>query len=191
MAAAATLAKASPETPRYAPVSSAKVETPPAAPPVPFDQWLLSERNIKLALALVLGANLGGAIAPFSALTGSPVAARRVPLGNLIARGGLGILMVPFLGWAVTLLSYLSDDPGRLVLNFHTAFNFAVALVFLPLLEPLARAAVAAGVEGVFVEVHEEPAQALSDGANALRLDLLPALLAKLRSLDAMVKSWS
>ena len=41
-------------------------------------------------------------------------------------------------------------------------------------IEPLARAAVAVGVDGVFVEVHEEPARAKSDGANALRLDLLP-----------------
>jgi len=46
---------------------------------------------------------------------------------------------------------------------------------------PLARAAVAAGVDGVFVEVHENPAKALSDGANALRLDLLPGLLESLR----------
>ncbi len=46
---------------------------------------------------------------------------------------------------------------------------------------PLSRAAVAAGVDGVFVEVHEEPARALSDGANALRLDLLAGLLASLR----------
>jgi 2-dehydro-3-deoxyphosphooctonate aldolase (KDO 8-P synthase) len=37
----------------------------------------------------------------------------------------------------------------------------------------LARAAVAAGVDGVFVEVHDAPERALSDGANALRLDLL------------------
>ena len=41
-------------------------------------------------------------------------------------------------------------------------------------IEPLARAAVAVGVAGVFVEVHEEPARAKSDGANALHLDLLP-----------------
>jgi 2-dehydro-3-deoxyphosphooctonate aldolase (KDO 8-P synthase) len=38
---------------------------------------------------------------------------------------------------------------------------------------PLARAAVAVGVNGVFVEVHDAPERALSDGANALRLDLL------------------
>ena len=42
-------------------------------------------------------------------------------------------------------------------------------------IEPLARAAVAAGVDGIFVEVHEAPERALSDGANALRLDLTAA----------------
>src|SRR5579862_8288751 len=41
---------------------------------------------------------------------------------------------------------------------------------------PLARAAVAAGVDAVFMEVHEAPERALSDGANALRLDLLGPL---------------
>jgi 2-dehydro-3-deoxyphosphooctonate aldolase (KDO 8-P synthase) len=45
---------------------------------------------------------------------------------------------------------------------------------FIPL---LARAAVAAGVDGVFLEVHDNPAEAKSDGANALRLDLLKPLL--------------
>jgi 2-dehydro-3-deoxyphosphooctonate aldolase (KDO 8-P synthase) len=48
---------------------------------------------------------------------------------------------------------------------------------FIPL---LARAAVAAGVDGVFLEVHDDPAHAKSDGANALRLDLLKPLLERL-----------
>jgi 2-dehydro-3-deoxyphosphooctonate aldolase (KDO 8-P synthase) len=49
-------------------------------------------------------------------------------------------------------------------------------------IEPLARAAIATGyVDGLFVEVHEEPSKALSDGANALRLDELGALLHTLR----------
>jgi 2-dehydro-3-deoxyphosphooctonate aldolase (KDO 8-P synthase) len=49
-------------------------------------------------------------------------------------------------------------------------------------IEPLASAAVATGaVDGVFVEVHEEPSRALSDGANALRLDRLGAFLTRLR----------
>src|SRR5580692_1369252 len=48
-------------------------------------------------------------------------------------------------------------------------------------IEPLASAAVAAGADAVFIEVHEAPERALSDGANALRLDLLGGLMGKLR----------
>jgi len=51
-------------------------------------------------------------------------------------------------------------------------------------IEPLASAAVAVGVSGIFVEVHDNPEQALSDGPNALRLDLLAAFLRKLRRID-------
>ena len=53
---------------------------------------------------------------------------------------------------------------------------------------PLARAGMAAGVEGIFLEVHEEPSRALSDGTNALRLDQLPALLAQLQKIVAAVR---
>jgi 2-dehydro-3-deoxyphosphooctonate aldolase (KDO 8-P synthase) len=53
---------------------------------------------------------------------------------------------------------------------------------FIPL---LARAAVAAGVDGVFVEVHDNPAQAKSDGANALDLKLLPELLDQLLAIQS------
>jgi 2-dehydro-3-deoxyphosphooctonate aldolase (KDO 8-P synthase) len=56
-------------------------------------------------------------------------------------------------------------------------------------IEPLSRAAVAVGIDGLFVEVHDAPARALSDGANALHLNLLPELWRRLRALDALVKS--
>jgi 2-dehydro-3-deoxyphosphooctonate aldolase (KDO 8-P synthase) len=55
-------------------------------------------------------------------------------------------------------------------------------------IEPLARAAVATGVDAVFVEVHEAPERALSDGANALRLDLLAAFWKKLEKISAAAK---
>jgi 2-dehydro-3-deoxyphosphooctonate aldolase (KDO 8-P synthase) len=55
-------------------------------------------------------------------------------------------------------------------------------------IEPLARAGVAAGVDGVFLEVHEEPTRARSDAQNALRLDLLEPLLRQLMAVDAIVK---
>ncbi len=52
----------------------------------------------------------------------------------------------------------------------------------------LARAAVAAGVDGVFLEVHEAPDRALSDGPNALRLDLLGPLWEKLKAIHSLVE---
>jgi 2-dehydro-3-deoxyphosphooctonate aldolase (KDO 8-P synthase) len=56
---------------------------------------------------------------------------------------------------------------------------------FIPL---LARAAVAAGVDGIFVEVHDNPAQAKSDGANALDLKLLPEVLDQLLAVHHAVR---
>lgn len=58
-------------------------------------------------------------------------------------------------------------------------------------IETLARAGAAAGVDGLFFEVHDDPEKALSDGANALHLDLLPALLKKLKAISHLVRSWS
>jgi len=55
-------------------------------------------------------------------------------------------------------------------------------------IEPLASAGVAAGVDGVFLEVHEEPARAKSDAQNALRLDRLEPLLRRLLAIDAIAK---
>jgi 2-dehydro-3-deoxyphosphooctonate aldolase (KDO 8-P synthase) len=50
---------------------------------------------------------------------------------------------------------------------------------------PLVRAAVAVGVAGVFMEVHDQPAKALSDGANALALERLPKMLDAMLAIDA------
>src|SRR5207245_4571854 len=55
-------------------------------------------------------------------------------------------------------------------------------------IEPLASAGVAAGVDGVFLEVHEEPARAKSDAQNTLRLDRLEPLLQRLLAIDAIAK---
>jgi len=56
-------------------------------------------------------------------------------------------------------------------------------------LEPMAQAGVAAGVDGVFMEVHEEPSRARSDAANALKLDRLEPLLRRLLALDKIVRN--
>jgi 2-dehydro-3-deoxyphosphooctonate aldolase (KDO 8-P synthase) len=52
----------------------------------------------------------------------------------------------------------------------------------------LARAAVAAGVAGIFMETHPNPDQALSDGPNSWPLDKIKPLLEQLMALDAVVK---
>src|SRR5215831_10954324 len=55
---------------------------------------------------------------------------------------------------------------------------------------PLARAAVAVGVSGIFVETHDTPEKALSDGPNALRLDLLAGFWKRLQAIDAVARVW-
>ncbi len=59
------------------------------------------------------------------------------------------------------------------------------------MIETIARAAIAVGADGLFIETHPDPAHALSDGANMLRLDLLPALLRRLTALRAAITSLS
>ena len=55
-------------------------------------------------------------------------------------------------------------------------------------IEYMARAGVACGVDGVFMEVHDNPAAALSDGPNSLPLDRLETLLEKLKAIHELVR---
>jgi 2-dehydro-3-deoxyphosphooctonate aldolase (KDO 8-P synthase) len=57
-------------------------------------------------------------------------------------------------------------------------------------IEPLARAGTAAGIDGIFLEVHDNPAKALSDGTNALPLDRFRPLMEKILRLAAMTHEW-
>jgi 2-dehydro-3-deoxyphosphooctonate aldolase (KDO 8-P synthase) len=58
-------------------------------------------------------------------------------------------------------------------------------------IETLARAGVAAGVDGLFLETHDNPSAALSDGANALPLAQLPQLLSRIKEISTLVRRWS
>jgi len=55
--------------------------------------------------------------------------------------------------------------------------------------EVLARAAVAVGVAGLFIETHQDPDKAPSDGPNMVRLDAMPAMLERLKAFDALAKA--
>lgn len=57
-------------------------------------------------------------------------------------------------------------------------------------IEPLARAGSAVGIDGIFLEVHDNPAKALSDGTNALPLDRFQPLMRKIVQLSALAREW-
>lgn len=58
------------------------------------------------------------------------------------------------------------------------------------MIETIARAGIAVGVDGLFLETHPDPANAKSDGANMLPLEQLPALLEKLCAIRRTVASF-
>ena len=88
----------------------------------------------RLAVALVLGANLGGAIVPYVALSGSAPAARRVVLGNLLIRAACVVIALPSVTMIADSLGAISSDAARLAVNFHLAFNVALAALAMPFL---------------------------------------------------------
>lgn len=90
------------------------------------------------ALALVLGANLGNVIPQYFAAGGN-AAARQLALGNLIMRGTGCLVALPLLPHLAQWMSAIDTNPARQVANFHTSFNLALALIFIGLLDPLAR----------------------------------------------------
>jgi phosphate:Na+ symporter len=85
-----------------------------------------------VAFALVLGANLGSAVNPLleGGGLGNPIA-RRLPLGNLINRAFGCALVLPFLQPAVDFLGAFDTSPVRLIADFHTLFNLALAAIFI------------------------------------------------------------
>ncbi|MCC2662795.1 MAG: Na/Pi cotransporter [Geminicoccaceae bacterium] len=91
------------------------------------------------ACALVLGANLGAAMPAITATFADKPAARRVALGNLIFRLTGCIVALPFVAMIVPWLQQLEPAPGRVVVNFHTAFNLALGLAFILLTDVVAR----------------------------------------------------
>ncbi|SKA21478.1 phosphate:Na+ symporter [Enhydrobacter aerosaccus] len=91
-----------------------------------------------LALALVIGANIGGALAPYMDQSATDIEARRVPLANLISRLLIGLAFLPFLVPVSHGLGLLEPAAARVAVNFHTLFSLVAAVVFLPLTDPMA-----------------------------------------------------
>jgi phosphate:Na+ symporter len=88
------------------------------------------------SLALVLGANLGGTLPPLVEAGSAP--ARRLPLGNLLVRATGCVVALPLLPAIAGLFAHLEPAGARLAVNFHTVFNLALAVAFLPFTNYLA-----------------------------------------------------
>lgn len=148
-----------------------------------------------LAVALVLGANLGGAVPPYLATAGYGPLARRVTLGNLGVRLAGCVLVLPFAEPLALWLSGHAASPATFVVDVHVLFNIVLALVFLPLVDVLARLmtamlpvpkAEAQGPRYLDDTALDTPAVALSCAAReTLRVgDLVETMLG--RSLEAL-----
>lgn len=87
---------------------------------------------------LVLGINLGAALPALSATMGESVLGRRVPLGNLIFRILAVALAAPVVHFAEPLLSAISTDPLRQIINLHMLFNIGLCLVLIWAVGPVA-----------------------------------------------------
>jgi phosphate:Na+ symporter len=92
------------------------------------------------ALALVLGANLGSAINPvFEGGHRDDPTSYRLPAGNFLNRLVGVVLVTPFLLPVANLFQAIQPDMAKMTAEFHIAFNIATALIFIGLLDPLAR----------------------------------------------------
>jgi phosphate:Na+ symporter len=95
--------------------------------------------STEAALALVLGANLGSAINPvLEGASSADPANRRLPVGNLINRVVGALLVLPLLPFLAREATALQPDASKMVAEFHVAFNIALAVIFIGLLDPLA-----------------------------------------------------
>ena len=92
------------------------------------------------ALGLVLGANVGSGLLAVLSTANSPVAARRLPIGNLIFKLAGCLLMLPLLGPAHVELQQLIPNVAQQVVAFHLAFNVILAVLFIGFTGSLARA---------------------------------------------------
>jgi phosphate:Na+ symporter len=91
------------------------------------------------ALALVLGANLGSAVNPLLEGSRANLAGRRLPIGNMLSRVVGVVLVLPFLQPIAELFSRFDLNPARTAADFHTVFNVALAVLFVFVLDGVAR----------------------------------------------------
>ena len=92
-----------------------------------------------LTVALVLGANLGGAVPPVLSTQSAPATTRRVTYGNLIVRAAGCLITLPLAGYLGIFLQDLPFSPAKMPVDAHLAFNLLLAAIAWPLSPVLSR----------------------------------------------------
>lgn len=121
---------------------------------------------VPAGIAMVLGANLGGAVIAFVLTLGADVTARRVTVANLAIRGGGALLALLATTLVQVPVEHLGATPARQIIHLHLLFNLLVLVLALPLTGPFLR----------LVERFITPPQAVSALERVSALD--PAALA-------------
>lgn len=121
--------------------------------------------TLGVAVPLVLGANLGGALIPFGLLRAAPRPVRVVMAANLIARGALAVLALAVLALSDVEVPLLAAGAAQTVLLFHIGFGVVMVLLALPVVGPLLSLA------GRLVRPVIEPADAAISALDPLAMD--------------------
>ncbi|MFL9878883.1 Na/Pi cotransporter family protein [Herbaspirillum rhizosphaerae] len=95
--------------------------------------------SLKVALCLVIGANLGSGILALLTAASQNVAGRRVALGSMLFRLSGAIVVLPFINYLEVWISLLTKDLRFGVVAFHVIYNTVRCGLLLPLVDPMAR----------------------------------------------------
>ena len=95
--------------------------------------------TLPAAIALVLGANLGGTIPPVLESPQTDPEGRCLPIGNMSIRAAGCLAILPFIHPIAALLSRFDPNAASSAVDFHILFNLVLTLVFVWLLDPVAR----------------------------------------------------
>lgn len=94
---------------------------------------------LHLGLLMVIGANIGSVLIPLIPTLKDPPEASRIPAGNLIIRLMGALVVLTFFQQLMPYIKQLANTDTQTILNFHMLFNIALAVIFLPLLNPLSK----------------------------------------------------
>lgn len=95
--------------------------------------------SLKVALCLVIGANLGSGLLAVINTSGQNAAGRRVALGSLLFKLIGCVLVLPFISYLAEAMTGLPGESEELVIYFHVFYNLIRCLVLIPLAGPMAR----------------------------------------------------